>query len=320
MSAEPRLSFVVPVRNDARRLARCLESIERASASIEHEVIVADNGSTDDSAAVAAAAGAQVVPMPGMPVAQMRNAAAARARAALLAFVDADHELSPQWTAAALALFADATVSAAGAQYHAPPGGTWVQRAYDRLRQHRPGVRDTAWLPSGNLIVRTEVFRQMAGFDTTLETCEDVDLCQRLVASGGRLLEADSLSSVHHGDPATLKALFFGELWRGRDNLKVSLRGPLTLRTMPSILLPLFNLVGVLLLAAGLVALPMAGAEIAAAGFAMIAVVTLLRCAALMRGSGAPALPEALAVAFTYTNARALALVVRMGHDTRKRG
>jgi hypothetical protein len=33
----------------------------------------------------------------------------------------------------------DPGVDAAGAQYYAPANGTWVQRAYDRLRRHRPG-------------------------------------------------------------------------------------------------------------------------------------------------------------------------------------
>lgn len=175
---------------------------------------------------------------------------------------------------------------------------------YDRLRRHQGGVRDTGWLPSGNLVVRTEVFRQLGGFDTSLETCEDVDLCQRLVAGGGRLMETDRMHSTHFGDPATLRALFFGELWRGRDNLKVSLRGPLDAagasQHHPADLQP----GGSGPVRGGLIALPAAGPEIAAAGFVMLGLVTLLRWAALMRPQArAPFTPagavQALAVAFT---------------------
>ncbi len=322
----PRVSFVVPVRNDAVRLQRCLLSIARTCAGTPHEVIVADNGSTDRSREVAREAGARVLEMPGRRVSAMRNEAATQARGPLLAFVDADHELSPGWAPAALDVMADPTVSAAGAQYHAPADGTWVQRMYDRLRRHQPGVRQTGWLPSGNLIVRTGVFTSLGGFDTSLETCEDVDLCQRLVASGGRLLETDRMGSIHFGDPATLRALFLGELWRGRDNLTVSLRGPLTPRALPSILLPIGNLIGLLLLGAGLLAVPFAGPEIAAAGIVMVSAVTALRWAALLRPqAAAPSLSgaqilQAGAVAAAYTTARSLALVVRTGHDTRKRG
>ena len=49
------------------------------------------------------------------------------------------------------------------------------------------------------------------------------------------------------------------------------------------VLLPIFNLVGLVLFVAGLIALPVAGPEIAAAGFVMLGLVTLLRWAALMR-------------------------------------
>jgi glycosyltransferase involved in cell wall biosynthesis len=51
------------------------------------EIIVADNGSTDDSARVAAEAGAIVVPLPDRRVAQVRNEAAARARGDYLRFL-----------------------------------------------------------------------------------------------------------------------------------------------------------------------------------------------------------------------------------------
>ena len=85
--------------------------------------------------------------------------------------------------------------------------------------------------------------RRLAGFDAWLETCEDVDLCNRMRA--GRLPPGQRRPhrSAHLGDPATLRALFFGELWRGRDNLRVTLRGPLTLRApLPSVVTPVFNL------------------------------------------------------------------------------
>lgn len=319
------ISFVVPVKNDAVRLKRCLESIAAVCAAVPHEIIVADNGSTDGSSEVARAAGASVISLPGVRVSEMRNCAAAQARGPQLAFVDADHELAQGWADGGLDAMTDPAVVAAGAPCHPPANGTWVQRTYDRLRRHEPGVRETTWLGSGNMMVRTAAFTRVGGFDTSLETCEDVDLCQRLAASGGRLLETDRMRNIHYGDPATLRALFLGELWRGRDNLKVTFRGPLTPRALPSILLPIFNLFGLALFVAGLVVAPLAGAEMAAAGFVIVAAVTALRWMALVRQPRGAALSagralEALAVAATYTTARSLALVVRTGHDVRKRG
>ena len=126
-----RLSVIVPVRDDAVRLAKCLASLDGArQADTDAEVIVADNGSTDDSAQVARKMGARVLSLPGLTVPALRNAAAGEATGDLLAFVDADHELAPGWMAAAFETMADESVGAAGARYTSPPEGTWVQEMY----------------------------------------------------------------------------------------------------------------------------------------------------------------------------------------------
>ncbi|MGE3194498.1 MAG: glycosyltransferase family 2 protein, partial [Microbacteriaceae bacterium] len=63
-----RLSVVIPVRNDAAMLATALESLG-AQHRPPDEIVVVDNGSSDQSAEVALAAGARVVPQPvrGIP-------------------------------------------------------------------------------------------------------------------------------------------------------------------------------------------------------------------------------------------------------------
>src|SRR5262249_26721652 len=231
------------VRDDAARLARCLERVRsNRGRGVAIEVVVVDNGSRDGSAAVARGAGAVVIEAPGVAGAEMRNRGASAATGDAVAFVDADHEIESTWARVAIAALASGRVGAAGAPYHAPQNGTWVQRTYDTLRTRVAGRRDVEWLGSGNLAVRADAFREVSGFDTTLETCEDVDLCQRLRAAGYRVLSDDRLRSVHLGDPATLAALFRSELWRGRDNLRLALRGPLSWRGVPSVAIPVADL------------------------------------------------------------------------------
>src|SRR5215217_5553243 len=95
------VSFVVPVRDDALRLRRCLASIARNQYP-DLEVVVADNGSRDGSAGVAREAGARVLALPGLKVAELRNRAAGAAQGEVLAFIDADHEIDPAWAAHAV--------------------------------------------------------------------------------------------------------------------------------------------------------------------------------------------------------------------------
>ncbi len=74
-----RLSVVIPVRDDAPALRRCLAALD-AQTTPAWEVVVVDNGSTDDSAAVARERGARVVPEPvrGIPAAAATGYDAAR--------------------------------------------------------------------------------------------------------------------------------------------------------------------------------------------------------------------------------------------------
>src|SRR6266705_5797833 len=110
-----RLSFVIPVRDDARRLGRCLASIKRAieTARSPTEVIVVDNGSTDGSSDVARSAGASVIVATGR-VSELRNLGASRATGEMLAFVDADHEIGGDWVRQACDALSAPGVVAAG--------------------------------------------------------------------------------------------------------------------------------------------------------------------------------------------------------------
>jgi len=312
------VTFIIPVKNDAQRLQRCLASV--AANPGVCEVIVVDNGSTDGSPAVGRAAGARVLSAPGRSVAELRNEAATIARGDLLAFVDADHEIAASWLAAALDAMRPAEVGAAGALYVAPANGNWVQRTYGALRGRTVGRGDTRWLGSGNLIVRRVVFETIGGFDETLETCEDVDFCQRLRAAGWRLVADERLVSVHHGDPSTLAGLFRAERWRGRDNLRVTLRTRVTIRDLPSIVAPLVVAFAVPVLLAAVVSVPFTGgrslsvAVIAAVAVVIIALGRTARIAKVAGDWGVGAMARALVVATTYELARASAILTRAAH------
>jgi hypothetical protein len=319
------LAIIIPVKNDARRLARCLAAIAANRRDpADATVIVADNGSSDDSPRVAAAAGARVMSLPGLRVSEMRNQAAASTEAELLAFIDADHEIVPDWIPTAVSALAGADIGAAGALYSAPENGTWVQKMYGVLRGRTKGRSEVAWLGSGNLVVRRSAFQQLGGFDPSLEACEDVDLCQRLKSAGWTIIADERLGSVHHGDPPTLAALFRAERWRGRDNLKVSLRGPLTVRDIPSVVTPIVTLAALIAIVAGS-AMAVLGASQPAWFIIAVAVLTIsglaalkaMRMATRAHNLGPTFLGQAFVVSLVYDLARAIALMTRAPHHRR---
>lgn len=314
------------------RLGRCLSSILANDYPRELiEIIVVDNGSSDGSVRLARERGAIVLDCPTGSVAELRNRGARAALGSVIAFADSDHEIDPDWIGTAVAILSSPAIAATGAACLTEPSANWVQLQYDRLRD-RPATRqDVAWLGSGNLAVNRLRFESVGGFNGQLTACEDVDLCNRLLGAGHRLVADPGLRSVHFGDPRTLKALFLGELWRGRDNLRVTFSGPRTLRHLRSALIPIAVLA---LLVGGLLALPIGYPGIALGCWLLALAPAALKAAYMSRGrwraadgtsprqrnvvgAGRRAV-EALAVAVVFDMARALALLARGSHQARR--
>jgi hypothetical protein len=92
----PSVSVVIPVKDDAPALRVCLEHLARQTVA-PLEVVIVDNGSTDDSAAVATAYGARVVPepAPGIPAAAATGYDAAHGD--IIARCDADSAPPEDW-------------------------------------------------------------------------------------------------------------------------------------------------------------------------------------------------------------------------------
>jgi hypothetical protein len=181
---------------------------------------------------------------------------------------------------------------------------------------------ETEWLGSGNMLIRRELFLDLNGFDESLETCEDVDLCQRTRKNGWRIIADPYMENIHFGDPATLKNLFLSELWRGRNNFRVTMKGPITPRTILSLIITALNLPGLVLIFTGII-MQLAGMRLGLptllSGVFLILAPAVLRCVYMFRsGMGLLAVFENFVVAATYNLARALALVVNVSHNTRR--
>jgi glycosyltransferase involved in cell wall biosynthesis len=160
-----RVSVVIPARDAAATLGATLAAVAGQAA----EVVVADDGSTDGTVALAEAAGARVVSAGGRGPANARNVGAAAATGDVLAFTDADCVPEPGWVAAALAALGDADL-VQGAVL--PPEGAEVG-PFDRFIwvDHEHGLYETA-----NLVVRRELFERLGGFESVLVPRKGIEL------------------------------------------------------------------------------------------------------------------------------------------------
>lgn len=95
------VTVVIPTLNEEDRLPACLRSVAWAE-----QVIVADGGSTDETAALARAAGADLIAVPNATIGEQRNAALAQARCAWVLALDADERATPELQASIAAAIA----------------------------------------------------------------------------------------------------------------------------------------------------------------------------------------------------------------------
>jgi len=107
----PRLSVVVPARNEEAYIGAALTSILSQDPAPD-EIIVVDNGSSDATASIASKHGARVIRVEEPGVHRARQAGLQAARGLIVAQTDADSRVLPGWTAAILNAFEEPGVVA----------------------------------------------------------------------------------------------------------------------------------------------------------------------------------------------------------------
>jgi hypothetical protein len=248
----PKVCVVVTSFNRSELLPIALRSIQLQDLA-EFECVVVDDSSTDDSVSVAQAFAAAdprfrvVVHDERRGLAAARNTGIAVSRAPLVCFLDDDDFLLAGSLSARLAAMVeqpDDIVGSYGDWLNVDPGVGLEAFRPDR----KCVVRGTVWTATLRAgapfiatapVIRTEILRQVGGFDETFERAEDTELWFRLARLGYRFADARHIvvayrrtpNSLVLGAPVTqLEALL--EVFRRADQLApaISDRGP-----MPSV-------------------------------------------------------------------------------------
>lgn len=199
---EPEISVIVPVRNGGEALPRLLESLHAQTLeSRRFEVIVVDNGSTDDTAVVAASLGATVVSEPVPSRARARNRGASVARAPLHACTDVDCVADPGWLQALLACSASAPLVAGEVRTRVGPQPNAIERFEAIWRFAQGAWVQQGWAATANLLVHADAFKVVGGFDPAYRHySEDADFCLRAQRAGLSLSYCSEAVVEHEGE------------------------------------------------------------------------------------------------------------------------
>jgi GT2 family glycosyltransferase len=216
-----RISVVIPARNEAHAIARTVAIVlAQAPRGVELEVLVVDDGSRDETAALAHAAGARVLLLGprgasggggggGSPGAA-RNRGFAASTGDPVIFLDADCTPAPGWLDALLAAFAagETVVGGALALPSNPEDLPWTCRCDHycgcyHVQPERP-AGDVPNHPPANLGVRRAAFAATGGFAERLPVAdghEELPWQAELGRQGVRIRFAPRAVVHHHGRP-----------------------------------------------------------------------------------------------------------------------
>ena len=202
----PEISFVVIAYNEERHIASCLDSISAQTALAAHEIIVVDDGSTDATAEVVGKLkerdnSVHLIKQTNLGRGAARAAGVRAARGDLVAMVDSDICLPPDWLATCLSHIDEYDVVGGTA---VPDGD--VTYIYNTFQLVPVGAPATTTITGNNGLYRRAVFED-AMFDEQLREGEDVDINHKLLDSGFRLSCIPGLQVEHREHKSLTKSV-----------------------------------------------------------------------------------------------------------------
>ena len=203
------ISFCIPAHDEERLLPATLASIHGAAGalSLDYEIIVADDASTDATPVIAVAAGARVVPIDRRQIAAARNAAGSAARGEALFFVDADTLVHAAALRQALDLLDSGCVGGGAVPRFEGRVPLWAAVMVEVLVVI---FRVTRFTAGAFMFCTADAFRRSGGFDEALYGAEELYFALALkrvglfrligdrVVTSGRKLRAYSFAEVMH--------------------------------------------------------------------------------------------------------------------------
>jgi|KBSSwiStaDraftv2_1062776.scaffolds.fasta_scaffold19966_3 glycosyltransferase involved in cell wall biosynthesis len=216
----PLFSVVIPTFNRARLVRRAIDSV-LAQTLGDFEVLVVDDGSTDDTRRVVGGIGDARVRLVSLPTnrgaAAARNAGIAAARGELISLLDSDDEYEPGFlekTRAALAgTGPDVGFCWTGTRWSSRLEKDGLLREQMRRRIWSPTfasrhaawryclTHDAPWGTSNGVTFKASVFAKSGPFDEAMRACEDMDLLVRLMRDFDFVVIPECLVIVHDDAP-----------------------------------------------------------------------------------------------------------------------
>ncbi len=216
-------SIIVPVFNAEKTIASCLTSLQNQNFSGKFEIIVVDDGSTDNSLNVVKNfKKIKILKQKNSGPAVARNFGAQKASGKIIVFVDSDCVASEYWLKEMLKPFQNPNVAGVQGAYKTKQKEFMarfiqieIESRYERLKR----IKSTDWIGSYSAAYRKKIFLKEHGFSSDFKQAsgEDPELSYKLNKKGHQLV-FNSDAIVFHQHPVSffhyLKKKFTHAYWR----------------------------------------------------------------------------------------------------------
>jgi GT2 family glycosyltransferase len=194
-------SLIIITLNRPALLQRTLDGLGRQKRQID-EIIVVDNGPTQDTEQVVSASTARYIPEPKRGYGHARNRGLAEAGGAVIYFLDDDCVPEPDWSDVLWNVLNSGDADLASGSR--APGQPGLAARLEYLSTDGPvlspglAAGPARHLSTSNLILRREVVAKVGCFDTSLTMCEDRDFTTRARKLGFRLRYEPQARVTHY--------------------------------------------------------------------------------------------------------------------------
>lgn len=204
-----RATVIIPTYNGGARIAACLQALCAEAAGTDVELLVVDDGSTDNTVAVAGSfPQVRVLSQSNAGPAAARNHGALQAQGDILLFTDDDCVPLPGWLSTMLAPFDDLRVVGAKGAYRTRQRqltARFVQIEYEDRYRIMAALPAIDFVDTYSAAFRRKRFLEMGGYDTSFPVAcaEDIELSYRMSARGWHMTFVPG-AVVYHSHPAGL--------------------------------------------------------------------------------------------------------------------
>ncbi len=212
----PLVSVIVCSYNGAKTIGECCRALQQLRYP-HYEVIVVDDGSTDDTAAIAAQYGYRVIRTPNQGLSSARNTGLAAATGEIVAYTDDDTVPQPYWLHYLASTFLTSEYMAVGGPNLPPADDSFIAQCVASAPGGPVHVlitdRDAEHIPGCNMAFRRAALVEVGGFDPTFCIAgDDVDVCWRMLDRGW-LIGFNPAALVWHHRRSSVKSY-----WRQQRN------------------------------------------------------------------------------------------------------